>query len=123
MERAHFDIADRLVGLSVHIVSFVNSLPRSIAGRHLSGQLLRCGTAPGAHYGEASAAESRRDFIHKMKIGLKELRESKYWVWVALEVFGESRAVDSDLLQELDELCGVFYASIRTAQKNLKKAD
>ena len=71
-----FDLEDRLIDFAVVIINFVETLPNRKAANHLGGQLLRSGTSPTLNYGEARSAESRNDFIHKMKICLKELRES-----------------------------------------------
>lgn len=70
-----YDLKDRLISFGVRIIKTAEGLPDSFAGKHLAGQLIRSGTAPALHYGEATAAESRSEFIHKMKIALKELRE------------------------------------------------
>ena len=69
------DLEERLIGFAVLIVEIVESMPDSRAANHLSGQLLRSGTSPALNYGEAQSGESRRDFIHKIKIVLKELRD------------------------------------------------
>ena len=74
------DIAARLVALAVTVVEIVDALPDTLAGRHVAGQLLRSGTSPSANYEEARGAESRRDFLHKLGIALKELQETRYWV-------------------------------------------
>jgi four helix bundle protein len=72
-----FDLEDRLVDFSVLMLRVADALPKSYAGQHLSGQLTRSGTSPALNYGEAQSGESRKDFIHKVKICLKELRESQ----------------------------------------------
>ena len=69
------ELEDRLIDFAVRIINVVEALPSSKAGNHVAGQLIRSGTAPAPNYGEAQSAESRKDFIHKMKIALKELRE------------------------------------------------
>ena len=74
------DIADRLLDLGVRVMRLVEALPRTMAGKHLAGQLLRSGTSAGANYEEARGAESRADFIHKLGIAWKETRESLYWL-------------------------------------------
>ena len=74
------DLEDRLVDFAVRVVNVVEALPDSKAGNHIAGQLVRSGTSPAPNYGEAQSAESRRDFIHKMKIALKELRETLVWL-------------------------------------------
>lgn len=78
-ERA-LELENRLVDFAVRVISVVEAMPESKAGRHIAGQLVRSGTAPAAHYGEAQAAESRNDFVHKMKLCLKELRETGIWL-------------------------------------------
>ncbi len=106
--------------LAVSISRVVERLPRGLIGAHVAGQLVRCCTAPVANYAEALGAESRRDFIHKMKLGLKELRESQTW----LRYSQRMRLVSTDEvepnLQECDELIAIFVASIRTAKKNIE---
>ena len=109
------ELEDRLVNFAVRIVEVVESLPRSKAGNHIAGQLIRSGTSPAPNYGEARSAESRKDFIHKMKISLKELRETNIW----LKVIRRKRMVDADAvasaLAECDELIAIFVSSTRTA--------
>ncbi len=107
--------------LAVSISRVVERLPPDLIGAHVAGQLVRCCTSPAANYAEALGAESRRDFIHKMKLGLKELRESKTW----LRYSQRMRLVSADEVepnvQECDELIAIFVASIRTASKNLSE--
>ena len=76
MEVKNYDLDKRLIDFAVNIIEIAELLPNSFAGNHLGGQLIRSGTAPALHYGEAQSAESRNDFIHKMKVGAKELRET-----------------------------------------------
>jgi len=71
-----FELENRLVDFSVLTIDIINELPDTKAGNHLAGQLIRCGTSPALNYGEAQSGESRKDFIHKIKIALKELRET-----------------------------------------------
>ncbi len=103
---------------AVSIGRVARRLPSDRIGAHVAGQLVRCCTAPVANYAEAMGAESRRDFIHKMKLGFKELRESQAW----LRYLERIRLVSTDeiepSLQECDELIAIFVASIRTAKKN-----
>ena len=70
------DLADRLLLFAIQTVRLANALPRTPVGKHVTIQLLKSGTSPGANYGEARGAESRADFVHKMAIVLKELKES-----------------------------------------------
>jgi len=71
-----FDLEERLINFAVLIVEIEGTMPNTRAANHLAGQLLRSGTSPALNYGEAQSGESRRDFIHKIKIVLKELRET-----------------------------------------------
>ena len=71
-----FNLNDRLISFAVLAIDIADCLPKSLAGLHIAGQLVRSGTSPALNYGEAQSAESRNDFIHKMKIALKELRET-----------------------------------------------
>lgn len=100
-------------------VRLVDRLPSNQGARHIGGQLLRSGTSPLGRHGEAQAAESAKDFIHKMKVALKELRESLRWLKLIhrvplLDVLTE---VES-LMKENDELIRIFVASVQTAEKN-----
>src|SRR6188508_3286098 len=106
----------RLVIFASDIVSLSSKLPKSPQGRHICGQILRSGTAAAANYGEARAAESRADFIHKLKIVSKELNETTIW----LDVIAQSSLLDPDttapIVAENRELCRVIAASIKTAR-------
>lgn len=108
-------LEERLIDFAVRIVGVVESLPSSKAGNHIAGQLVRSGTSPAPNYGEARAAESRRDFIHKMKIALKELRESLIWLEIiARKRLGDCRDVPATLA-ECNELIAIFVSSTKTA--------
>ena len=110
------DLEKRLIRFAAAIVGLSCKLPRTPQGRHICDQVLRSGTAAGANYGEARGAESRADFIHKLKIVFKELNETTVW----LEVISQSSllAVDvvAPILSENRELCRIIGASIRTAR-------
>ena len=112
------DLENRLVDFAVRIINVVESLPNSKAGNHIAGQLVRSGTAPAPNYGEAQAAESRKDFIHKMKIALKELRETLIWLKIIerKELCGSYKM--SQISRECDELVAIFVKSIKTADEN-----
>jgi len=75
-----YDLEERLLEFGAKIVQLTESLPNTRAGNHIAGQLLRCGTSALSNHGEVEAAESRRDFLHKLRICLKELRETKRWL-------------------------------------------
>ena len=79
-ENRTYDLEEHLIDSAVRIIRTVESLPKSRVGNHIAGQLIRCGTSPAPNYGEAQSAESRPDFIHKMKICLKGLRETRVWL-------------------------------------------
>ncbi|MEM6278761.1 MAG: four helix bundle protein [Verrucomicrobiota bacterium] len=112
-----YNLEDRLLEYAAQIIRLCESLPSTQSGRHISGQLLRSGTAPMAHHGEAQAAESRNDFIHKMKLAHKELRESIRWIRLIKRVPLTDRLDEVSALQrETDELIRVFHASIKTAK-------
>ena len=80
IKKPQYDLEDRLLEFAVNIVELTESLPSTRAGNHIAGQLLRCGTSPLSNHGEVEAAESRKDFLHKLRICLKELRETKRWL-------------------------------------------
>ena len=115
-----FDLEDRLIDFAARCIKVAESLPRSRAGQHLCDQLTRSGTSPALNYGEAQSAESRKDFIHKMKISLKELRETL----ICLKIIVKSDLLEIDRLQlvmkETDELISIFVTSIKTAKDNMK---
>jgi four helix bundle protein len=115
---AKFDLEDRLLEFTAGLLKLVDELPTSRAGNHISGQLLRCGTSPFANHGEAQAAESRKDFIHKLGVCFKELKEIKRWLRLIGRVELIPLAHLRPLLIETEELLRIFSASIRTAERN-----
>ena len=119
MNEREYDLEERLLEYAVRIIKLVEKLPTARTGNHVAGQLMKSGTSPYANHGEAQAAESIKDFIHKMRICLKELRESKRWLRLIQRVplIKPPDKVDA-LLQETEELIKIFATSIRTAEKN-----
>jgi four helix bundle protein len=117
-----FDLEERLIDFAVRIIQVAESLPKTKIGNHIAGQLIRCGTAPAANYGEAQSAESRADFIHKIKICLKELRETKVWLRmiVRANLIKPESKLDS-LIDENNQLISIFVTSIHTARENCPK--
>ena len=116
-----YDLEERLLEFAVDVIRFVEKMHKTDAGRHVSGQVMRAGTAPMAHHGEAQAAESNKDFIHKMRVAHKELRETSRWLKVACRVpLTTDTTENMRLLQETDKLIRIFFASIRTAQQKVK---
>ena len=116
--KAKYDLEERLLEFTADLVRLVDSLPNTKAANHIAGQLLRCGTSPLANHGEVEAAESRKDFLHKLGICLKELRETKRWLRLVYRLSLIDAATLHDILNELDQLIRIFAASIRTALKN-----
>ena len=119
VEERIYDLEDRLLDYSAGIIRLVEKLPTTRAGNHVAGQLLRSGTSPLPNHGEAESAESPADFIHKLKICLKELRETKRWLRLIEKVPLQSSSFIADVFQETDELIRIFVASIRTAEKRV----
>lgn len=115
-----FDLEDRMLEFTARLIKMVDALPTSRAGNHIAGQLLRCGASPFANHGEVQAAESRKDFIHKLGICLKELKEIKRWIRLIARL--ELIPIKSvrPLLIETEELIRIFSASIRTAERNAR---
>ncbi len=113
-----YDLCERLIQFASKIIDVAEVLPKTFAGNHLSGQLIRSGTSPALQYGEAQSAESRNDFIHKMKIAVKELRET----FNCLRIIQLKNWVKTETLQpvieENNQLIAIFVKSIETAQKN-----
>lgn len=119
-----FDLEECLINFSVLIIEIVNELPNTRAANHLAGQLVRSGTSVSLNYGEAKGGESRRDFIHKIQIVLKELRET----FVCLKIIDKAKLYSSQekiakALKENDELISIFVRSVDTARKNSKIAN
>jgi len=118
MKKRNYDLEERLLEYSVRIIKIVEQLPNTRAGNHVAGQLLRSETSPYPNHGEAQAAESSKDFIHKMRICLKELRESERWLKLIQRVpLVKPPERMNDILQETEELIKIFVSSIRTADK------
>ena len=106
----------RLVSFAVRTIELVGHLPKTSAGRHVSGQILRSGTSPAPNYGEARGAESRADFVQKLRIAVKELNETGIWLLIILEARMAPTALVESLMKEDRELACILGASIRTAQ-------
>jgi four helix bundle protein len=113
------DLEERLIDFAVTIINFSSNLPKTRAGIHISNQLLRSGTSPAALYGEARSAESTNDFIHKLKVCLKELNESNIWLKILSKSSMQSEDKVLVIRQECEELCRIINASIQTSRKRL----
>ena len=115
-EKSGDNIADRLLEFAVRVIKLVNALPKTAVGKHVGAQLLSSGTSPGANYEEARGAESRADFIHKLGIVLKELKESRFWLRLIhhTEVLNPQRV--EPMIDECEELIAIIAKSIVTAK-------
>jgi len=109
-------LEERLIDFAVRIVILSANLPRTPAGKHIAGQIMRSGTSPAPNYGEARGAESHADFIHKLGIVLKELNETSIW----LRIIERSQLLRKELIQDIigenSELCRIFTSSLKTAR-------
>ncbi|MCF8227622.1 MAG: four helix bundle protein [Bacteroidales bacterium] len=117
-----YDLEERLIDFSVQIVKIVEKVVKTKAGNLLTTQLIKAGTSPALNYGEAQSSESRKDFIHKMRIALKELRETN----VCLRIIRKGKLINDlllidKILKENNELIAIFVKSIDTAGKGLDK--
>ena len=119
-KKPQYDLEDRRLDFAAQIVQLVDSLPSTKAGNHIAGQLLRCGTSPLSNHGEVEAAESRKDFVHKLRICLKELRETKRWLRLVRRLNLTQDARLNGCLNKVDELIRIFVVSVRTTEKNAK---
>ena len=117
-KKIKYDLEDRLLDFAMAVVELTDDLPNTRAGNHIAGQLLRCGTSPYGHHGEVESAESRKDFIHKLKVCLKELRETRRWLRLVSRLKKMNQVPRLvPCLAEVEELIRIFVASVRTAEK------
>ncbi len=119
MDSRGHDLSERFLVFAVEILRLAGRLHRTVAGRHVGGQLIRCGTSAGSNYEEACAAESRADFVHKLQVVLKELRETFFWLRLIRRA-NLLPAADGpllSLLREATELKNIIAKSIVTAKK------
>jgi len=115
-----FDLEDRLIDYAISISNIVDKIDNSKLGSYISGQLIRSGSSPALNYGEAQSAESRKDFVHKLKIVLKELKETR----VCLKIIERKPLVQDTqilvpVLKETEELIAIIFKSIETAKQNI----
>ena len=114
-----YDLEDRLLEFASAVIDLSESMPATRAGNHIAGQVLRSGTSPYPNHGEAEAAESRDDFIHKLKICLKELRETRRWArLIKRKAWVKNETTLLFVLGECEELIRIFHSSIQTAKRN-----
>lgn len=114
-----YDLEDRLVEFAGRVIDTVEKLPKGLAVNHLGGQLVRSGTSPALNYAEAVGAESKADFVHKMGVVLKELRETR----VCLRIIQRQKYMDNTLidavLDECAQLVFILSKSVKTAKENM----
>jgi four helix bundle protein len=117
-----YDLENRLIDFAAMIIQLAHKVPGSIVGKHVKSQIIRSGTSPAANYAEGRGAESRTDFIHKLKIALKELRETRVWLLIIqrVDLLPEQNQLEVTL-KENDELISILFKSIDTAKSNLNR--
>jgi four helix bundle protein len=115
-------LEERLLEYGARIIKLVESLPNTLVGRRVADQLLRSGTSPGANYEEAKGAESKEDFVHKLQIALKELRESSYWLRLLVKSGKIPAKRMNDLLDESNQLRAMLSKSVATAKGKAKES-
>jgi four helix bundle protein len=115
------DLSERLLNFAVRVGKAVDALPNTRLRRHIASQLIRSGTSAAPNYEEGCAAESRADFVHRLSICLKELRESRFWIRLITESGALSKKKMIDLQEECSQLCKILAQSVVTAKKNAKR--
>ena len=122
-KESKFDLEDRLVDFAARCIKVSDALPPTKAGQHLAGQLCRSASSPALNYGEAQGAESRKDFVHKMSVSLKELRETLICLKIVMKVDMLDIAKLQPLADEANELISIFVTSVKTAKQNINKEE
>ena len=118
-EKRKFDLEDRLLEFASTVIDLSEVLPATRAGNHVAGPILRSGTSPYPNHGEAEAAESRDDFILKLKSCLKELRETRRWArLIQRKAWVKNDSMLLFVLSESEALIRIFHSSIQTAKRN-----
>ena len=114
-------LEERLIDFAVRIIKLASALPNTPAGRHIAGQILRSGTSPAPNYGEARGAESKADFVHKIRVVLKELNETRIWLLIIERSKLLAATLLTDIIQENSELCKIFSTSLKTIRVGKQK--
>ena len=109
------ELENRLIDFAVRVINLADALPKTPAGKHIAGQLLRSGTSPAPNYAEARGAESSKDFVHKLKIALKELNETSVWLRTVHRANLMKAVLLTELTDENQQLCRILNASVKTA--------
>lgn len=112
-----YDLEERLLAFAVRVVRVTESMGRSRARRYVADQLLRSGSSPYGHHGEVESAESRDDFVHKLRVCHKELRECRRWLRLVQRVPLVAKPERlTELIEEAEQLIRIFTTSVRTAR-------
>jgi len=119
MEKKIYDLEDRLIEFAIMVSDLIEQLPNTKLANHLGNQGIRSCTAPALLYGEAQSGESQRDFIHKILILLKELRETKICLKIILRKKLLKEELILSVIKENEELIAIFAKSVKTAQSKL----
>ncbi len=120
-QRKANELEDRLIQFAVRIIRLSSKLPKTIPGKHIAGQILRSGTSPAPNYGEARGAESKADFIHKLRIVLKELNETLIWLKIIKGSKLVERILLDDIVEENNQLAKIITSSLTTVRSNKKR--
>ena len=120
MDKKNCDLSSRLLDFTVEVIKIVNAFPETVPGRHFAKQMTGAGTSCGANYEEACGAESRSDFIHKMSIVLKELKETRYWLRLIKKTEMLTPTYTGPIMDECQQLCAIMAKSIITAKTKKK---
>lgn len=111
------ELSDRIIDFAGRIGKLADALPDTRMGRHVAGQIVRSGTSPAPNYEEARSAESRRDFVHKLGICLKELRETRCWIRIIAKSELLPKAELEKVADECEQLMNIIGKSIVTAKQ------
>ena len=114
------ELGERLLDYGFRIIRVAEAMPGTMAGRRIGDQLLRCGTSVGANYQEAQAAESKADFVHKLQLSLKELRESNYWLRLVSKAKTLPPSQLEGLIDESRQLRAILSKAVATAKGTAK---
>ena len=117
------ELSERLLDFAARAGKGVDALPDTRLGRNIAGQLVRCGTSPAPNYEEACAAESKKDFVHKVMIALKQLRESRCWIRLIIKTDLLSKIQMANILDECTQLCNILGKSVVTARGLISPAE
>jgi len=117
-----FDLHERTFRFAVQVTKYVRAFPRDVVGFEYGKQLIRCGCSPGSNYEEADEATSPKDFIYKIRTCLKESKETRYWLRLSKEAFGETE-LNTWLLNEVNELIKIFNSRLAKAIKRNKSQE